>query len=167
MRRVSVPYDTIGREISRRIPKTLMSHLPRSIVTGVLVFNDKQEILLCLKPKGVGPYPDMYLTPGGHIDPDETAAEGATREVLEETGVTISQLIPLMFDEFITPNWKGVETHFITLLYTAKYVSGELKESAADDDHMREIRWFNKKDLKALPLSPPLEHALQTLKFLS
>lgn len=137
------------------------------MVTGVVVLNDKQEILLCLKPKGVGPYPDMYLTPGGHINAGETAATGAEREVREETGVTITHLTPFMFDEFVTPNWKGKKTHFIALLYTAKYASGELKASDADDDHMREIRWFNKKDLKALPLSPPIKRALQKLTFLS
>ncbi|MEK9143882.1 MAG: NUDIX hydrolase [Patescibacteria group bacterium] len=144
-----------------------MNHLPQSIVTGVLVFNDQQGVLLCLKPKGVGPYPDMYLTPGGHIDAGETAIAGAEREVREETGVSITHLVPLLFDEFVTPNWKGEETHFIALLYTAKYASGGLKASAKDDDHMREIRWFNKKDLKALPLSPPLKRALKKLDFLS
>lgn len=143
-----------------------MNHLPQSLVTGVLVFNDKQEVLLCLKPKGVGPYPDMYLTPGGHIDAGEIAAAGAEREVREETGVTITHLAPLMFDEFVTPNWKGEKTHFITLLYTAKYVSGDLSPSTNDDDHMREIRWVAKDEFNKLPLSPPLKRALQKINIL-
>jgi 8-oxo-dGTP pyrophosphatase MutT (NUDIX family) len=30
----------------------------------------------------------MWMLPGGHVDPGESPAEAATREVLEETGVT-------------------------------------------------------------------------------
>jgi 8-oxo-dGTP pyrophosphatase MutT (NUDIX family) len=29
----------------------------------------------------------LWLQPGGHVDPGETAAEGAARETLEETGL--------------------------------------------------------------------------------
>lgn len=135
-------------------------------MTGVLVFNNKQEILLCLKPKGVGPYPDMYLTPGGHINAGETALESAIREVKEETGITISHPEPLFFDEFITKNYNGTTTHFIALLYKASYVSGNLHSSPDDDDHMREIRWIAKDELNRLPLSPPLKRALQKIKIL-
>lgn len=128
-----------------------MNHFPRSIVTSVLVFNDKQETLLCLKPKGVGPYPDMYLTPGGHINAGETALESAIQEVKEETGITISTTKPLLFDEFITKNYKGELTYFIALIFTAQYVSGNLTPTPNDDDHMREIRWVNRNKLKKLP----------------
>lgn len=144
-----------------------MNHLPQSVVTGVLVLNDKQEVLLCLKPNGVGPYPDMYLTPGGHINAGETALESAIREVKEETGMTISTPKPLLFDEFITKNYKGELTYFIALIFTARYVSGSLTPTSDDDDHMREIRWVNRNKLKELPLSPPLKRALNKLNFLS
>ncbi|WP_205752751.1 NUDIX domain-containing protein [Cryptosporangium phraense] len=36
----------------------------------------------------------VWIPPGGHIEPDETAAEGALREVTEETGLTATLLPP-------------------------------------------------------------------------
>ncbi len=137
-----------------------------SLVTGVLILNDKHEVLLCLKPAGVGPYSDMYLSPGGHLKPDELASVAAVREVMEETGVTTANLQPLIFDEFVTPNYKGNLTHFIALIYTADYISGDLKPSANDDDHMRIINWFNRKQVKNLSLSPPLLRALKKINFI-
>ena len=34
--------------------------------------------------------PRLWSLPGGHIEPDETAAAAATRELLEETGIAAS-----------------------------------------------------------------------------
>lgn len=137
-----------------------------SLVTGVLIFNDREEVLLCLKPAGVGPYPNMYLTPGGHLELGELANDAAAREVLEETGVTIKNLLPLIFDEFVTTNYKGEMTHYIALIYTAEFVTGELNPQSNDDDHMREIRWVNKLQITQLSLSPPLLKALKILKYI-
>ncbi|WP_084740196.1 NUDIX domain-containing protein [Cryptosporangium aurantiacum] len=36
----------------------------------------------------------VWIPPGGHVEPDETAAEAALREVTEETGLTAALLPP-------------------------------------------------------------------------
>jgi 8-oxo-dGTP pyrophosphatase MutT (NUDIX family) len=38
---------------------------------------------------------DLWIMPGGHIDPDEDAPEAALREVTEETGLDAVRLLPM------------------------------------------------------------------------
>lgn len=52
---------------------------------GLLIFNDKGEILLEKRAKD--PEKGKLVPPGGFTDPDETGEHAAIRECLEETGV--------------------------------------------------------------------------------
>jgi len=138
----------------------------KSVVTGVPVSKD-DKVLLVKKPDGVGPYAGMYLTPGGGVKTGEPADKAALRELYEETGVNVTDLQRLGFDDAVTANWKGVETHYIMLLYTAKYLAGDLAPTEGDDDHLAVIKWFSKEELQKLPLSPPLKKLLLSLGYLS
>lgn len=142
------------------------NNLPIVVVTGVLIFNKKGDVLLCKKQEGIGPYPGCWLTPGGGIDDNETLDNCATREVYEETGVTISNLQRRYFSDFITNNWKGNRVQFVAVLYTADYVSGDLEATENDDDHMEHIAWFAQSQLKNLQLNPPLIEFLTYLGIL-
>lgn len=138
-----------------------------SEVVGVIVLNDNGEVLLLLKPEGVGPYPGTYLTPGGGIEPGETPEECAVREVREETHIEITDLKFLTKTEFTTGNWRAVMTHFIGHMFTARYKSGELPNDPMSlPEPMRVIRWVSKEEAKTLPLSPPAEQIIEKLKFL-
>ena len=125
--------------------------MKQSVVSGVLVFNDKNEVLLVKKPDGVGPYPGTYLTPGGGVHIAEPADKAATRELYEETGVEVKNLKRMWFSDVVTPNWEGVETHYIMLFYTAEYVSGNL-QSTEEEPELEIIQWFDKKEVQKLPL---------------
>ncbi|MBP9703031.1 NUDIX hydrolase [Candidatus Woesebacteria bacterium] len=134
------------------------------IVTGVLVFNPEGKVLLVKKPDGVGPYPGTLLTPGGGVETDESIDTAAIRELYEETGVVVSNLTRIYFDDDFTGNWKGVEKHFIMLLYTAQYVSGDLKPTSGDDDNLEIISWYSPDEVEKLILSPPLSKLLKLIK---
>jgi 8-oxo-dGTP pyrophosphatase MutT (NUDIX family) len=54
-------------------------HLTASMV---VIDPDTEQVLLIHHAAA-----DLWMFPGGHVDPDETPAEAAIREVLEETGV--------------------------------------------------------------------------------
>lgn len=55
---------------------------------GIIVINDQGQVLV--GTRGKDPNKGMYDLPGGFSDPDETAEQVATRELLEETGLKVS-----------------------------------------------------------------------------
>jgi 8-oxo-dGTP pyrophosphatase MutT (NUDIX family) len=54
----------------------------RHYTASAVVLDDANRVLLVHHNK-IG----LWLYPGGHVDPNETPAEAAVREVIEETGV--------------------------------------------------------------------------------
>jgi 8-oxo-dGTP pyrophosphatase MutT (NUDIX family) len=55
----------------------------------VLLADEDDRVLLFYSRDYMGPGVEYYVTPGGGLEPGETLAEGAVREVFEETGLTI------------------------------------------------------------------------------
>lgn len=137
--------------------------MDKTVVTGILVKNAEGKLLLVKKKDGVGPYAGMYLTPGGGVKTGESADEAVQRELYEETGVKATNIRRVLFDDDVTENWKGEKKHFIMLLYTGEYVSGDLKPTENDDDNLEIIQWFSPAELVKLPLSPPLQKLLAVL----
>lgn len=137
--------------------------MDKTVVTGILVKNAEGKILLVKKRDGVGPYAGTYLTPGGGVKNGESVDDAVQRELYEETGVKAENLRRVLFDDDVTENWKGDKTHFIMLLYTGDYVSGDLRPIENDDDKLEIIRWFSPSDLAGMPLSPPLQKLLAVI----
>lgn len=138
-----------------------MSKPIKSVVTGILVSNDSGQLLLVKKRDEVGPYKGTYLTPGGGVNDGEPVDEAALRELYEETGVRVRNLKRAFFDDDVTENWQGEPRHYIMLMYTADYVSGDLQPTEGDDDNLEVIKWFTEDELRRLPLSPPLVKLLK------
>ena len=59
------------------------------VVVG-LVFNDKNEILIALRPPHVV-QPGVWEFPGGKVEPDETLENALIREFQEEVGIHITR----------------------------------------------------------------------------
>lgn len=140
--------------------------MKKAVVTGILVEDQEGRYLLVRKPAGIGPYKNTYLTPGGYINEGETADECVLRELYEETGVKVTNLKRVIFDEDFTENWKGEQVHLVMLLYTATFLSGSLQPTEGDDDHLAQIKFFSVPEIKKLPLSPPLKKLLKFLEIL-
>lgn len=73
------------------------------------------RVLLLQRSMTMSWMPGRWNLPGGHVDPGENAAQCATREVFEETGLVVQTLAPLVrvqrgkyiVDFFHTTNWDG------------------------------------------------------------
>lgn len=123
----------------------------RIVVTAFIEKDGK--VLLGRKKPGVGPYPDTWHLPGGGANlGEESIDEAIVREVKEETGLEISNLKRIAFDEDSEPDKHGDRTHYIFLVYKVSAKSFDV--TAADD--IVELKWFDKKELQNLPLPRPL-----------
>jgi 8-oxo-dGTP diphosphatase len=79
---------------------------------------------------------DTWSFPGGHLEEDETPEVTGQREVLEETGLIVSNLTPagFTFDHF-----EEIDTDYLTLFYSCDWTAGtpEVREK----EKCREWRW--------------------------
>jgi len=93
--------------------------------------------------------------PGGHLEIGESVTTCAAREVLEETGLSITRLNHAGFtnDVFTSSN-----RHYVTLFVSADYLSGEVK--VLEPDKCECWSWFRQDELPS-PLFQPITNFLK------
>jgi 8-oxo-dGTP diphosphatase len=102
-----------------------------------------QSVLLTLR--NVPPFKGQWCVPGGHIDPNETAADAVVREVKEETGLDFEGKFFGAFDEI----FPELGIHNVALMYTGAG-TGTLRDNPAE---VKESRWFPLAEAQRLPLA--------------
>ena len=102
---------------------------------GVIVFRD-HEVLLIKRNKE--PNKGQWSIPGGKQIIGETVADAAKRELLEETGVKVDQLLLVDVVDTIIPDVEGkIKYHYTLVDYMGQWLSGE----AHPGDDAEEVRW--------------------------
>lgn len=107
-----------------------------AVTTDCVIFGfDGRKLNVLLIKRGAEPYSGKWAFPGGFIRIDETAEEGALRELKEETDLT-----PLYIEQFHT--YSAVERdpreRVITIAYLALV---KLQEVRGGDDAIQ-AKWF-------------------------
>ena len=98
--------------------------------------------LFIKQDKPGGAYQGTLHLPGGSLELGEGLYDGIRREVREETNIEIQDVQPVDFDTDTLP-YKGEETQWIFLRFSAIYASGEPK--AGDD--AKELLWIATQDI--------------------
>ena len=124
---------------------------------GVGVFIKKDGKILVGQRKGSHGAATWAL-PGGHLEPGESFEACCKREVLEETGLTIKNISPVVFTNDIFHD-EGL--HYITLFFKGEYESGEA--IVAEPRHCEEWRWVSLDHIPQ-PIFLPLRNALEEIE---
>ena len=108
--------------------------------------------------RGRGVMVGHYSLPGGLVEPGETLAEAALRELREEVGVEAEVIGFLDHVEVIQRDEDSrVRHHFVICAHAARWVSGEPRAS----DEALDVRWVTDVELADLPTTPGLAGVLQ------
>jgi 8-oxo-dGTP diphosphatase len=116
-------------------------HFPRVGVSCLIHLNDGLVLIKRSKP----PYQGLWSFPGGRVEFGETLQEAAKREVLEETGLSVSIISQIKTIDIIEPDF-----HYVLHVFEAQAENGILK---AESDACN-AAVFQVSDLKQEAVTP-------------
>ena len=115
-----------------------------AVATDCVIFGfDGVSIKVLLIQRGIEPYKGRWSFPGGFLKMDETAEEGARRELKEETGLDGAYME--QFHTFSAPE-RDPRERVITIAY---YALVKIQEVKGGDD-AASARWFPLDDIPSL-----------------
>lgn len=107
------------------------------------------ELLLVLH-KGLGKLGELWLPPGGGLEPLQTAHENLKREFLEETGLEVEVGELLFVHEHLQEPLHAIELFFAVKATGGRLHTGYDPELAPHKQLIQEVRYFGFAELKAL-----------------
>jgi 8-oxo-dGTP diphosphatase len=133
-----------------------------AVTTDNIIFGfDGDALNLLLVQRGIEPYKGCWAFPGGFLNMDETAEEGAARELKEETNM--SDVYMQQLQAFSTVN-RDPRERVITIAFYALVRQKAYRVISGDD--AADVRWFNLKKLPSLAFDHDriLKMAVERLK---
>lgn len=124
-------------------------------IDAVIIKGDR----ILLVKRGIEPFKDFWATPGGFIEWDESAEQAVAREVMEETGMTVTSA--RLVGAYSSPDRHPRQV--INLLHVAEVAEGS---PVAGDDAV-DVQWFT---FDSLPDELAFDHKqniLDAQKFLA
>ncbi len=122
-------------------------HKPNVTVAAIVTCQDK-FLLVKERDKHTGDI--CYNQPAGHLEANETLAEAAHRELIEETGISLhaSHLVGI-YNLHAT---NGV--HYMRFSFA--FNCPEPVETSPQDNDILSADWFSLEQIKSMPLRSPL-----------
>ncbi len=136
---------------------------PRAALTvdAIVFVREGESLKILLIERGREPFKNRWALPGGFIDMDETLEKACIRELHEETGLKVEQMIQFKTYDAIDrdPRHRTISVVYIAELTQAQKVKG-------NDDASR-AEWFSIDNLPELAFDHGqiLKDFLQYLKF--
>ena len=116
------------------------------LAAGVLVLNERREVLLIKRRADAPVSAGLWTRPIGKVEFGETGIAAAIRETLEETDVVVA--IPNSIPHNV---WESIDVergrHCVVREYVGRYVSGEAWNT--EPDRHDDVKWFPPTDLPA------------------
>ena len=149
---MGIPYFLV--ELRKKIGHDLIV-MPAASVT---LFDETGRILLAMHADR-----NIWVLPGGIIEPGESPADAAVREVWEETGLLIE--LTSVFGvfggmDFVVTYANGDRVAYVATIFRGKITGGKMQ---SDGDEITELRFFSRDEISAVPHSKWLDRVLGPL----
>ncbi len=115
----------------------------------IITFDDRGRVLLA-KHADAG----VWVAPGGSVDPHESPADAAVREMWEETGLVVEPTRVLGVyggPEFHVTYANGDEVSYLMIVFECRVIGGTLRPDRVET---LELGYFWETDLATLSLPP-------------
>jgi len=126
---------------------------------AIVAFSMDNEKILMQREYRLGCNNWVYNFPAGLIDPGEDYMEAAKRELWEETGLELVDVI-----DTLPPSYSNAAVMDETLVLVIGHAKGEFKESTNINEEI-EANWYTKEDIKKLIKDNALM-SMRTIMFL-
>jgi NAD+ diphosphatase len=140
----TVPQET---ELARKCSRCGLQHFPRLSPAVIVRVERGEEILLARSPHFA---PGVYSTLAGFVEPGESLEGTLHREILEEVGITVTNLRYFGSQPWPFPN-------SLMIGFVADYLSGELTPQPGE---IEDAGWFTVDNLPGLPSRLSIARAL-------
>lgn len=131
------------------------------LAVSTAIFRDGKVLLA---RRGARPSFGLWTLPGGRVEPGETLADAAAREVMEEVGVTCAILGVAGALDVIQREADGaLKAHFVVVTHAAHWVSGE----AMTGPEASEVGWFAPDALPVDETTPGLQPMIDAARKLA
>jgi len=124
---------------------------------SVLTFDERDRVLLLRHVEG-----NDWTTPGGMVEPYETPADAAVREMWEETGlhVGLTRIVGVFGGELCATTYaNGDKVAWVSTVFVADVVGGVLKP---DGEEILEARHFARHEIDSFRCKQHLRLVLDT-----
>jgi len=151
---MALQLNTPAAEIK---PAATRSYPARPIlaVSAAIVRDGRVLIARRARPPAHG----VYTLPGGGVEVGESLQEAVSREIMEETGLTIEPVGLAGYRERIARDGEGrIEQHFVILPFAARWIAGE----PVLNEELAEARWLYPRELDGLPTTEGLAEIVTT-----
>lgn len=124
---------------------------------GGLISDDDGRLLLLRTNK----WSNMWGIPGGKIEWGEPSGDALRRELLEETGLEITDIRFVCVQDAVHPPEFYKDAHFLLLNYTCRAPG---KQTVRLNSEAQEYRWLTRDEAFQLPLNTPTRILLEQVR---
>jgi NAD+ diphosphatase len=136
--RCGSPTELVDGDRSTRCPVCGLHNYPRLSPAVIMTVERDDSILLA---HGVNFQDGVYSCVAGFVEPGESLEEAVAREVLEETGIAVTDVRYFGSQPWPFPN-------SLMIGFNARYAGGEI---VLEDAEIGDAKWFTSDDMPQLP----------------
>jgi mutator protein MutT len=129
------------------------------IVTSAVIYNNEKKALI-VKRAADDSFPNMWEFPGGKSDFGESPEESVKREILEETGLKITPLQPVVVNSY--NGKRNPMVVYVEIFYVAELNPTDQNVTLSSEHS--EFAWIDFKDIANYETTEYIHHVIEKIQ---